>query len=828
MNIDLSDFDDRHAAYIEQLAKELDAIYAAVIRQAVKYGLSVNFDASKGEIFNFDRFPKLKKRVEQLFADMQSQILVLVQNGISEEWHLSADKNDYLLEELLASTSLTKDEISAFKSRNLEALATFQRRKMNGLGLSDRVWNLTDSFRAELELALDVGIGEGRSAAQISRDIRGYLNQPDKLFRRVRDKHGSLKLSKAAAAYHPGQGVYRSSYKNALRMARTEVNMAYRTADHERWQDEWFVIGIRIHLSNNHTLNGKPFHDICDLLEGDYPKAFKFTGWHPQCRCYVTSILCTDEDFEEYLKQRREGKDVSGFRFKGEVKELPKAFRDWMGDNAERVERIKQKPHFITDNQNVIYKRTPQQIAEERHASRTEEQIAEIRAKWEERRKRYELIKNTANNVLKVAYEYGEVDYSKLQQYISEGNLTAMQSETKVVAKQVSVFKKQEKALSDLIPDVHGWHKQFTITELQDVYKAVKKKLSSLSSLTLEQQAKKLKFEAYDFLGGNMDGVQQKYKTWEVSQSAYIKELDSVNYKIDYDAQAVILDEIDKWSKAHPKSIKVKNLLNEATSAWAAKGNMTTIKAKVAAAKAEMDKRIAEQVRRNAKKLATVSMGTMTMERINDLLDEYQKVSLMDMDDLLRPITEKVWSTLTDEERKILTKYTQTYSYLNEPLRGLTYFGGRNPDEFTKDLPVLTGAIKKFKVPEDIVVRRGTSDYPILSLGYNLSNVKVGDKFVDGGFLSTSAYRGTGFFKEYEMIIVVPKGAQGAFAEPFSHYTDSGKFDFGDYDSPNLWDGKSKENIGGEFEWIGQRGCEFQVIKKEGKKIYLQLTGQLK
>lgn len=350
MKIDCSEYDDKHAAFVESLTKELNAIYSAIIRQAVKYGLSVNFDASKGEIFDFGSFPKLKKRVEQLFADMQSQILALVQNGIVEEWQLAEDKNDYLLEELLASTSLAKDELSAFKVRNREALAAFQRRKVGGLGLSDRVWNLTDSFRTELELALDVGLGEGRSASQISRDIRGYLNQPDKLFRRVRDKHGNLKLSKAASAYHPGQGVYRSSYKNALRLARTEVNMAYRAADHERWQDEWFVIGIRIHLSNNHTLNGKPFHDICDLLEGDYPKAFKFTGWHPQCRCYVTSILCSDEDFEEYLQRQREGKDVSGFRFKGEVKEPNDGFKKWVDDNAGRLPGMKSIPYFIADN----------------------------------------------------------------------------------------------------------------------------------------------------------------------------------------------------------------------------------------------------------------------------------------------------------------------------------------------------------------------------------------------------------------------------------------------------------------------------------------------
>ena len=43
-----------------------------------------------------------------------------------------------------------------------------------------------------------------------------------------------------------------------------------------------------------------------------------------------------------------------------------------------------------------------------------------------------------------------------------------------------------------------------------------------------------------------------------------------------------------------------------------------------------------------------------------------------------------------------------------------------------------------------------------------------------------------------------------------------------------LWDGKSKENIVTEFEWISQRGSEFKVIKRAGNTIYLQLVSQLK
>ena len=90
--------------------------------------------------------------------------------------------------------------------------------------------------------------------------------------------------SKAAAAFHPGQGVYRSSYKNAMRLTRSEINMAYRESERLRWANLDFVVGFEIRLSNNHTTTdpktGKkvPFVDICDTLAGRYPKSFVFKG----------------------------------------------------------------------------------------------------------------------------------------------------------------------------------------------------------------------------------------------------------------------------------------------------------------------------------------------------------------------------------------------------------------------------------------------------------------------------------------------------------------------------------------------------------------------
>ncbi|MGL5913710.1 MAG: hypothetical protein ACRCZB_06045, partial [Bacteroidales bacterium] len=189
----------------------------------------------------------------------------------------------------------------------------------------------------------------------MTRELRDYLRHPDKLFRRVRDEHGQLQLSKNAKAFHPGQGVYRSSYKNARRLAATETNIAYRTSDYERWQDLDFVVGIEIRLSNNHTLNGVPFTDICDELSGRYPKDFKFSGWHPHCRCHAITILKTPEEMEADNERIMNGEDVSSGSTNS-VNDVPRGFKNWLSDNSERIEKANSIPYFMTDNEKYTNK----------------------------------------------------------------------------------------------------------------------------------------------------------------------------------------------------------------------------------------------------------------------------------------------------------------------------------------------------------------------------------------------------------------------------------------------------------------------------------------
>jgi len=207
-------FDRKHIASIKKRLKAIDDLFDAAITQGARIGETSGFkDPDKP--FYISDYPAVQERINDLMRSVGRGLQGVIETGDREEWLLSCEKNDAMVDAITSSTGLPKDVISQWKQPNLEALSSFQHRKEAGMMLSDRVWNITEQFKQELELALDLGLGEGKSAAALSRDVRKYLNEPNKLFRRVRDKHGVLRLSKAARAYHPGRGVYRSSYKNA-------------------------------------------------------------------------------------------------------------------------------------------------------------------------------------------------------------------------------------------------------------------------------------------------------------------------------------------------------------------------------------------------------------------------------------------------------------------------------------------------------------------------------------------------------------------------------------------------------------------------------------
>ena len=330
----------REEQYIRQVAK----LYGVTVDEIIAATRRITL--SPDHVFSFDDFPSLKGKSEKIFDKFAKSLLVLINTATEAEWLKACEDVDVALEKILKTVSIPKERLKGFGSRNLDALQSFQTRKINGMNLSDRVWQCREQLQQQIELALDIGIGEGLSAAELSRDVRRYLNEPDRLFRRVRDKHGNLVLSKAAKAYSPGQGIYRSSYKNAMRMTRTETNMAYRTADNMRWQKLDFVVGFEVKLPNRSRIR-----DICDDLQGKYPKDFKFTGWHPQCRCFSIPIMLTTE--EMIKTNNMTDAERANFKGKNTVDDVPENFKNWVRDNADRIEKANNRgtlPYFLKDN----------------------------------------------------------------------------------------------------------------------------------------------------------------------------------------------------------------------------------------------------------------------------------------------------------------------------------------------------------------------------------------------------------------------------------------------------------------------------------------------
>jgi hypothetical protein len=148
----------------------------------------------KGKPFRLADYPALEKRVNDMASKLNNQVYATVVNGIKESWDFSNKKNDVLVDKRLSGSRIPKKARQVLYDPNDGALKTFITRKDKGLDLSKRVWNSVEPFKSELEQGLGLGIGKGQSAAEMAKDLKQYLNEPDRLFRRVRGEDGCTQL----------------------------------------------------------------------------------------------------------------------------------------------------------------------------------------------------------------------------------------------------------------------------------------------------------------------------------------------------------------------------------------------------------------------------------------------------------------------------------------------------------------------------------------------------------------------------------------------------------------------------------------------------------
>lgn len=433
----MTDFDSQVLRLAAQSNEEVMELFDTYFDDLGRLGIHT---PKQGGLFSFERDvpPQYREKVDALTRSFQINLYNIIHNGIDAAYGISTTKGNALLR------AIFPDGINLHAPRQKEAREAFvrHREKPEGrLGLSDRIWNYSNQGRAEVEaamsLAIEDGVVKGTSAAELGREIRKYLNDPDRMYRRyhkkkvnargetvdqivwkkrVLDDEGHVRFVDAELEA-VGQGVYRSARANAERCTRSEINGAYRYADYDRWQSEEFVIGIKISLSNNHTtlkmIGGKklrvPFHDICDDLQGIYPKTLKWPGWHPQCRCHVTPVMADKASRMQWLSEGC----PKGFFDDQYITAAPPQMTQWLMENKSKVLRARSLPYWIQDNLHLVRtpkgeemkfdlmgigmkkpaalvmpkaKLTPLEIAAQRHAKRTTEDIRDIQNRWNKRK----------------------------------------------------------------------------------------------------------------------------------------------------------------------------------------------------------------------------------------------------------------------------------------------------------------------------------------------------------------------------------------------------------------------------------------------------------
>lgn len=334
--------------------RRLGMLYSGYVKKLLSLGYGEDVLESDA-LFNFDNFPELKARLNEIFNDYFQNNMLCYKSGITDGVTLAyAHDND-----ALGQFSTLTDK--ALETARKTAAASFFANRLNvknGLNLAQSVWNYCQQTKAEFEMAMSNviadGLGKGTSAEEVGKRIRQYLNNSDMMYRRYHTvkvlKNGQKKdvvtwrkkrIIDGRVRFveepleHVGQGVYRSARKNALRVARTEINAAYHNARNERWANEPFVIGQYIHLSPQH--DPEKDEDICDELQGYYPKDFKWSGWHPNCMCTSDPIMVYGEERKALIRRLMNGEDISDYVSPNRVKDVPEQYRRYIETNSEKI-----------------------------------------------------------------------------------------------------------------------------------------------------------------------------------------------------------------------------------------------------------------------------------------------------------------------------------------------------------------------------------------------------------------------------------------------------------------------------------------------------------
>lgn len=647
--------------------RRLGMLYGGYVRKLLALGYTEDVLESDA-LFNFDNFPVLKARLNEIFNDYFQNSMLCYKSGMTSGVSLAyAHDND-----ALGQFSVLTDK--ALETARKTAAATFIVNRLNaknGLNLAQSVWNYCQQTKSEFEMAMSNviadGLGKGTSAEEVGRRIRQYLNNPDMMYRRYHTvkvlKNGQKKDivtwrrkriidGRVRFVEEPlervGQGVYRSARKNALRVARTEINAAYHKARNGRWANEPFVIGQHIHISPQHDPDEDA--DICDELEGYYPKDFDWDGWHCQCMCTSDPVMISGEERKQFYKRMLNGEDMSGYISPNSIKDVPDQYKRYIETNGDKIvdafKRGKLAWH-LADNKSywlkylsaaqrkqigvktISRREAIQEIAKARHAKRD---VEAIKRKVEQRQKRLATERAYAHygkSIMRYMDGIKDVETSALKAALDAKDYANIYKEAKALKEQGKKILSLSRLDNPILVA-----RSYSMSEAIAVNSAVEARLARESAELFPRKR---------FLESEIRWVEKhkKYNTWKVAQDAYKKELRIVEKKIEIKAVADSVSSALSYASLS-KSKKIKELASEMNRILTQKN----VDLALARSKAQEINRKYQQLLKNRSKSPKVlketavnhetikdlkkRLGTKfpkTLEHLEDAISEYEKNS---------------------------------------------------------------------------------------------------------------------------------------------------------------------------------------------------------
>lgn len=162
------------------------------------------------------------------------------------------------------------------------SIKTLQAKKTNGISLSERVYKNGLVSSGKVTDLINRSIVEGKSAAEIAKDVKGMINPRT-----------------------PGGVRYA-----AQRLARTELNNAFHETARQRYKENEFVDFVLWNLSGSH-----PKPDECNAYAeqqhekgqegGVYSADNTPNRPHPNCLCYITAVEMDEAEFMRNVKSGR-------------------------------------------------------------------------------------------------------------------------------------------------------------------------------------------------------------------------------------------------------------------------------------------------------------------------------------------------------------------------------------------------------------------------------------------------------------------------------------------------------------------------------------------